>query len=100
MARGVRWTDRLAAAVKRGKFTTEDKNLAGNWVSCAVGEAPRSVTKVTVRFDPKGTRPEDNDLEELGMQFYEAVRDQHVGEAVDTYHSIRARVRALKEVRR
>lgn len=33
------WRKRIAAAKKRGYFTDYDGSLAGDWKSCAVGEA-------------------------------------------------------------
>jgi hypothetical protein len=99
------WTERLQAAVKRGKFTARDMKLAGDWGTCAVGEAPRKVTGVEVvipNYDPteKYTAgPLDGALYDLGSAFMDAVEADQVGKAVDLNIQITARVRELRASR-
>lgn len=94
--RGQRWADRLAAAVKRGKFTKKDVRDASNWSTCAVGEQPRKVTGVTVEVNLMGSRPGDDGLRRLGLDFMWAVEHHEVGLAVKHFHAIRRLVKVLR----
>lgn len=62
-----KWRKRIDDAEQRGRFTQAEKDQAGNWDQCAVGEA-RSAGFVSVIKDK---------LYCLGFDFYDAVCDDH-----------------------
>jgi hypothetical protein len=88
----MKWIDRLAQAVRRGRFTRRDYKAAASWGKCAVSEVPRTITAPDFGGDPS-----DHELYALGVHFADAVIFDRVGVAVDTYHKIRARARQLRE---
>ena len=94
----MRWIDRLHAALRRGTFTKRDRALAGDWGTCAVGEAPRSLTGVKREL---GTRlalndPTDLVLEAAGHAFTQAVRGNRITDAFTHFAEIGQRTRELK----
>lgn len=89
------WADRLAAAVKRGHFTVQDKAMAGDWTKCAVGEQPREITGVWL-----DELPEDFQLDEHGTSFCRHVARDEIGDAVNAYLAVRGRVRELKAAKK
>mgnify|MGYP001602378111 CR=1 len=59
------WLDRINRARKTNGFSDLDKQLAGKWSSCAVGE----------KLEHAKYTPDDLELEELGEAFEFAVLD-------------------------
>lgn len=83
------WDARLKRAEKQGVFLDADKDLAGEWSSCAVGEnkgeyRTNSINKYTA------DRPRAGQLWKLGMDFQWAVAYDKVSEARALYDRIQA----------
>src|SRR5271163_4303173 len=68
----VKWRGRIEKARKRGSFTKQDQYDASEWNACAMGEAYRYFDGLTA--DKKGYTPRDWELEQLGVDFAEAVQ--------------------------
>lgn len=94
------WMEALQAAVKRGRFTQAAMNAASDWRTCAVGEAHAKAPRFVVTVSNGTCAPEDETLENLGFRFTEHVSGQRVGQAVETYHRIKARVSELRDAKR
>lgn len=62
------WHKRIAAARKRGRFTGDDEQLAGDWVTCACGEQDQRIPRHQVSC------PKDAYLGRLGCSFSDAVK--------------------------
>lgn len=95
--------NKLAPARKRRglkPFSEAHKLLASEWGTCAVGEAPRDVTRLRplllhpARFDA----PHDGGLYRLGMDFMTAVKNQAHRKAAHVYGQIQGRIRELTAV--
>jgi len=94
------WRERIAEARERGKFTTEDRALAGEWATCAVGEqavrAGHETITARVDFAALMARPlmtwDDCD----GQRFFEAVMAHAVNEADRLLDAIEDRALQLK----
>lgn len=81
----VPWPVRIAEARKRGEFTEEDNDAAGDWVTCACGHQDAGIPR-----NPIGC-PLDKELDDLGMHFYSAVCDNNFDKAEDILVSIQRR---------
>lgn len=97
------WRERIVEAQARRKFTQEDKDLAADWATCAVGEQ-RLIHPLVVKMptNPRGPwwvgRPEDDVLMDLGCAdgFYDAVRRHAYRKADRILDQIEDRVLQLK----
>jgi hypothetical protein len=67
------WRKRLAAAITRGYFTNFQADLAGEWDTCAIGEAKKLNTSIVKRGYHNG--PLDYELEKLGFKFMAMVAE-------------------------
>lgn len=65
------WTQRIDDAQKRGHFRDADIDLAGEWVTCACGEQDKDIPRNIVGC------PLDDRLEELGIEFMNAVEENN-----------------------
>lgn len=68
-----RWRGIIARARDRGRFTESNKGKAGDWDTCAIGEATE---RYTFQF-----RSRCKLLEFMGMDFYHAVEDDDFNKA-------------------
>lgn len=62
------WPQRIAEARHDGGFGEDDENLAGNWVTCACGQADAGIAREVTTGAPL-----DRTLEALGRAFSDAV---------------------------
>ena len=62
------WGIRIIEAELRGFFTIADEHASGNWMSCACGRLDDHIER-----DPEYGEPEDQELNEYGIKFYNAV---------------------------
>ena len=69
----MKWITRIRKALKRKKFTEQDKDLAQSWNTCAVGELD-----VIVNWE----------LQLLGSNFYHAVKQDKTRAALIIYNKI------------
>lgn len=106
------WLERFAEARVRGHFTTDDRQAACSWLSCAVGEHGQQGTLIPVtwaKFGPDtfdhvgpyhkdGTYPSpiDYTLKHHGYEFYDLIKNNRIDEAEALYHAIGDRVLELK----
>lgn len=58
------WHERISMARKRGEFTTSDRRLSGDWVTCACGEQDPRIPRW-----PEAGEPRDLRLRDLGLNF-------------------------------
>lgn len=95
------WRERIMEAEGRGTFTREDKALAAEWATCAVGEQraqyPEVITFQTTSFGID-LYPEDGDLYRLGCSigFYGAILSNDFQSAWRHLDAIENRVLDLK----
>ena len=89
------WLERLERAQTRGEFTAEDRRLAGDWNSCAVGEHLHAHASLTYGTGVELLIPDDLSLFQLGVQFCAEVTHDQVEEAKTTYSRITGRVTTL-----
>ena len=98
----MQWAKRLKRAAKSRGFTVEDKEAAGSWPTCAVGEGFDLLNGEIDRI----YRDETTDTEvwlrlhypllhQLGSNFTQAVLDGEVGKAKRLHRRIQ---RAFREV--
>ncbi len=92
------WRRRITAAIKRGEFTLRDKELSGDWPSCAVGEQHERAPEVVKFGDEFGFfhGPVDNKLNRAGICFDRAVQADEPRLAEKIYGKIRARTAMLR----
>lgn len=76
------WEARLARAKRTGFFTPADKDSAGTWQTCALGEVCAK-RRVKVRFAVN-----DGILYDLAMAFADAVSNDEVARAAGLYRKI------------
>lgn len=87
MTKRLSWAVRLERAEKRGKFTQQEIDLAGDWTKCAVGERHNF---------PKESAYADDFLYEstqegrLGIEFMYAVQNGNIPKAKRIYAGIQA----------
>lgn len=99
------WRDCIVAARERGYFTAEEKEQAGGWDTCAVGEQrAQHPLVVTYRFDAlsRAGWPADHDLYMLGGVkggFFSAVLTDNIALAERRLDEIEDRVLELKRAR-
>ncbi len=92
------WRERIAEARVRGHFSKEDRDDAGTWKRCAVGEH-HEVLPLVIKYVPIGqyrVGPEDNALGCDGSDFYAAVWDQNFDAAESALARIEDRILVLK----
>lgn len=84
------WSDRIAEARQRGKFTADDVVLARSWVTCACGEQDQRIPRLK---DTGGVtdEPVDDRLSVLGTYFFNYVTDNDIDRADKTLALIEAR---------
>ena len=70
------WKERCDRAAERGGFTDEDEDLATHWTTCAVSEHQLTEYEVKHRHAWQST-PDNLLLQQLGIQFLDAVRHNH-----------------------
>jgi len=63
------WSERVTLAQKRKRFTPDDKQRAGLWAYCAVGENPK-----IVRHNFGAGAPIETKAHDLGLEFLNAVK--------------------------
>ncbi len=83
------WDARLKRAEKQGKFAKADRDLAGPWLSCAVGERSGQYREWKAKNAEPGT-PLSGVLSALGFDFYYDVAHDNVDFARDAYDAIQA----------
>lgn len=91
------WSERIAAAEVRGKFTKFEYNLVEDWTRCAVGEKYRYKQSPNVQVQNWDADWEKS-LEKvhahpeyiLGMEFSAAVIEINIPEAKRLYEAIMA----------
>ncbi len=69
------WHTRIAEARERGEFTSVDKLLSSDWMTCACGEQDKGIER-----DSSGL-PVDEELSGLGADFYVYVGNDEVDSA-------------------
>lgn len=72
-------------------FTREEKELARDWNTCAVGETivvRGHQFERTPAINGNGLVPKDKTLTSLGLSFYEAIRHNQVAYAEQCYNNI------------
>ncbi len=86
-----KWERRLNAAEKRGKFTLYERELSNEWGTCAIGETYDVVDgELEEEYENANRWVEyDEKAERLGMQFMEAIEDQDVKNARETFNEIK-----------
>lgn len=87
------WRDRVSQAERRGKFTPDDRRLAASFRTCAVGEACEFSGLTLVR---NAGHVEDDDLLELGLDFWRFTMQDNPKWAQLTLDKIEDRVLELK----
>ncbi len=85
------WRRRIEEAKEAGGFSEEERSLAANWDTCAVGEGYVALGK---KLGPS-QEPRDPRLAELGAKFYIQISNDSYRDASETLDRIEAR---LKEV--
>ena len=88
------WKNRIAKAKKRKpqRFTVYDKRMAGNWPSCAVGEADKELAKKleeSAWITDIELSPNEDTIEDLGNDFDNYVMLDKVKEAERVYKEIK-----------
>ena len=74
------WKERLERARETREFTKEDIALAGDWPTCAVGEAAE---------EPLGhTGPADGFLQVAGLDFYHHLAVHRIEPAISVFNTI------------
>ena len=89
------WRERIAEARARGKFTTEDRALAGGWEHCAVGECTQRFGLTGVDRLSLEAMPWPG-LFSAGTMFYLRVIANHASEAEHILDAIEDRALELK----
>ena len=87
----VRWESRIKAAEGCGHFTTRDKELVGDWKTCAVGEiATGRGTFGSALIAEEEERSEylEESLTNLGIRFTVAIYEDNVSGARRVYDRI------------
>ncbi len=77
------WTKVITKARKRGHFTTQEKSKSFDWVTCACGKQDSRIPKMGIDGGPM-----DNELRNLGCNFYGAVN----GDEFDHAETILGRI--------
>lgn len=87
--RKLTWAKRITAAKKRGHFTERERQLAGMWNCCAIGEAVGYPATEHLAFKLMGTKPllERTDA---GIAFCNAVGKNDFASARKILSEIRA----------
>ena len=81
------WLQRIEAALQTGEFTQDDKEKAGEWNTCAVGEHLYPVHGDHRKWHfPKGVNM-------LGLDFVDAVYDDHPDVAMLLWKEIQEEIR-------
>lgn len=78
------WLHRIKAARKQGEFTALDREDAGGWMTCAVGEMSKRTN-----FHPWDVIDYDKRLEDLGVRFTNYVQENKFGLAERAYRAIK-----------
>jgi hypothetical protein len=87
------WT---AILNKKGPFTSADIGCAGQWPTCAIGEAAHRFPSSVHLSGEDWDAPTDDTLYTLGMRFARAVEYNDRPLAQSLYRQIQARVAVLK----
>jgi len=84
------WKTRIKAALKRNKFNTEDRDLASEWQTCAIGEQLKinSNAKEEKFVDKANNQARVGKAFDLGMYFHYAVKYDEVQKASELYKEI------------
>ena len=80
----MKWLTRIRRALKRGHFTEEDESLAENWETCMVSERPRTRHVGNAQIG----EPVSQRIKTLGMEFYDAVRNDEPEKALELRRQI------------
>lgn len=95
------WKERIDNARADGRFTSMDHCLAVKWVTCKVGEE-RTARPHVLGLRPSepvsasSTWPQDDVLNELGLQFWVAVESDDVDQAEAIHDAIERRAVELE----
>ena len=106
--RGIRladsvWGERIVEAALRGRFTNDDIQEAGGWVTCACGKVGAPIKRIEERDLETPTEqhligsPVDKELAELGSEFYECVKQDDFLGAATSLGRIELRASKLAE---
>jgi hypothetical protein len=90
------WT---AILNKQGPFSDQEQACAGQWPTCAVGEAAHRFPEIVTIYDHEiddDSSPVDDELCDLGLAFAQAVLTDQRDEARACYVLIQARITALQ----
>ena len=91
------WKERCDRAAERGGFTDEDEDLATHWTTCAVSEHQLTEYEVKHRHAWQST-PDNLLLQQLGIQFLDAVRHNHPFHALKLIEKIASAVADMRAV--
>jgi len=75
----VKWLSRIRKAIKRGRFTLWDLELAHGWATCMVSERPKT-RRLENDID---NEPISKRLNALGMEFLVAVENNNPYDALE-----------------
>jgi|SRR5579872_4557333 len=92
------WRAIVDAAERRGSFTQEEITKAGDWNSCAFGEANKKYPNAALKeFDDSiDSPPIDYELDTLGFKFYsDGVSENNFSAARDYISQIENRLEEL-----
>jgi hypothetical protein len=89
--RKLTWKERIAAARKAGRFTTEDYEQSVEFKTCALGEAigARKSQSISNRYAFYRLTPAEHKLHDLAMAFCDAVEEDNLPGAARIYAQIR-----------
>lgn len=92
------WPARIAAARKRGSFTSREGELAQAWPTCACGKLDAAIPRGRANLDSLKAAPTDNKLFDLGALFVRYVVMNDFNAAESTIRAITKRAaEVLKE---
>lgn len=86
MSEEMNWKDRIERAKKNGNFINDDIYKASNWSSCAISELDINSGN-DLAFITKN-KNYINDFNDLGMEFFFAVKSHNIARAEEMYNKI------------
>lgn len=89
------WGKRIDEAEKRGSFSDQESDDAGNWPTCACGKATADIPRHTESQWHYAGEPKDKRLFELGNEFSHRVSGDDFAGARETLLAIELRAREV-----
>lgn len=81
----MKWKTRIQRAIKKGKFTLEDKDMSGSFRTCAISE---KVNKKTLESERHIASLLTFEAKKLGIEFDINVSNDMPSDAKQTYEKI------------